>query len=193
VREHVQLGYATTVHGGQGVTCDSSHTVATGAESRQQLYVAVTRGRDANHVYLAAAGDGDEHSVITPAATHPLTAVNVPEQILGRDEAQVSAATTAARLTEPAADTTAAAARYHDSLHTAAVHVLGDGWSDRLDATLEQTCPGLTHSPAYPTLRSHLALLAVDGADPVAAFTAALARPRHRHRGRRCRRPGLAP
>ncbi len=175
VREHVQLGYATTVHGGQGVTCDSSHTVSTGAESRQQLYVAVTRGRDANHVYLLTAGDGDEHSVITPAATHPLTAVNVLEQILGRDQAQMSAATTAARLTEPAADTTAAAARYHDSLHAAAVHVLGDGWSDRLDATLEQTAPGLTHSPAYPTLRAHLALLAVDGADPVAAFTTALA------------------
>jgi len=193
VREHVQLGYATTVHGGQGVTCDSSHTVSTGAESRQQLYVALTRGRDANHVYLAAAADGDEHCVITPAATHPLTAVNILEQVLGRDQAQVSAATTAARLSEPAADTTAAAARYHDSLHTAAVHVLGDGWSERLDATLEQTCPGLTHSAAYPTLRSHLALLAVDGADPVTAFTAALARPRHRHRGRRCRRPGLAP
>jgi len=175
VREHVQLGYATTVHGGQGVTCDSSHTVSTGAESRQQLYVAVTRGRDANHVYLLTAGDGDEHCVITPAATHPLTAVNVLEQILGRDEAQVSAATTARRLTEPAADTTAAAARYHDSLHTAAVHVLGDGWSDRLDATLEQTSPGVTHSRAYPTLLGHLALLAVDGADPVAAFTAALA------------------
>jgi len=175
VREHVQLGYATTVHGGQGVTCDSSHTVSTGAESRQQLYVAVTRGRDANHVYLLTAGDGDEHCVITPAATHPLTAVNVLEQVLGRDQAQVSAATTAARLTEPAADTTAAAARYHDSLHIAAVHVLGDGWSERLDATLEQTSPGVTHSPAYPTLRSHLALLAVDGADPVAAFTAAWA------------------
>ncbi len=175
VREHVQLGYATTVHGGQGVTCDSSHTVTTGAESRQQLYVAVTRGRDANHVYLATGSDGDEHSVITPAATHPLTAVNVLEQILARDHAQVSAATTARRLTEPAADTTAAAARYHDSLHTAAVDVLGEGWSDRLDAALEQTSPAVTHSPAYPTLRGHLALLAVEGADPVAAFTAALA------------------
>jgi len=40
---------------------------------------------------------------------------------------------------------------------------------------LEQTCPGLTHSAAYPTLRGHLALLAVDGADPVTAITAAWA------------------
>ena len=174
VAEHVQLGYATTVHGAQGVTADTSHTVADGGESRQQLYVALTRGRAANHVYLVTAGDGDEHSVITPAATHPLTAVNVLEQILARDEAQVSATTTSRRLAEPAADAAAAAARYGDSLHTAAVHVLGHGWSEQLDATLEQQVPGLTDSPAYPTLRGHLALLAADGQDPVAAFTTAL-------------------
>ena len=104
VAEHVQLGYATTVHGGQGVTADTSHTITTGSESRQQLYVALTRGRDANHLYLVTAGDGDEHTVITPAATHPLTAINILEQILARDEAQVSATTTSRRLADPAAD-----------------------------------------------------------------------------------------
>ena len=95
VRQHVQLGYATTIHGGQGVTADTSHTITTGSESRQQLYVALSRGRDTNHLYLVTAGDGDEHTVITPAATHPLTAINILEQILARDEAQLSATTTA--------------------------------------------------------------------------------------------------
>ena len=175
VGQHVQLGYATTVHGGQGVTADSSHTVTSGTESRQQLYVAITRGRESNHLYLVTAMDGDEHSVITPAATHPLTAINVLEQILARDEAEPSATTTARRLADPATNLTSAAARYHDSLHTAAVHTLGPGWSDRLDTALEQSSPGVTHSPAYPTLRGHLALIAVDGRDPVAAFTTALA------------------
>ncbi len=174
VAGHVLLGYATTVHGGQGVTADTSHTITAGAESRQQLYVALTRGRAANHVYLATVGDGDEHSVITPAATHPLTAVNVLEQILARDEAQVSATSTARRLADPAADAAAAAARYRDSLHSAAVHIHGPGWAERLDATLEQQVPGIAASPAYPTLRGHLALLAATGQDPVAAFTAAL-------------------
>ncbi len=174
VREHVQLGYATTVHGGQGVTADTSHTVTAGAGSRQQLYVALTRGRAANHVYLVTAGDGDEHSVITPAATHPLTAVNVLEQILARDEAQVSATSTGRQLADPAADAAAAAARYRDSLHTAAVHLHGPGWAERLDATLEQQVPGIAASPAYPTLRGHLALLAATGQDPVTAFTTAL-------------------
>ncbi len=174
VAGHVQLGYATTVHGGQGVTADASHTVTAGAGSRQQLYVALTRGRAGNHLYLVTVGDGDEHSVITPAATHPLTAVNVLEQILARDEAQVSATSTARRLADPAADAAAAAARYRDSLHTAAVHLNGPGWAERLDATLEQQHPGLTDSPAYPTLRGHLALLAATGQDPVTAFTTAL-------------------
>ncbi len=174
VAGHVQLGYATTVHGGQGVTADTSHTVTAGAQSRQQLYVALTRGRAANHLYLVTAGDGDEHSVITPAATHPQTAVNVLEQILARDEAQVSATSTARRLADPAADAAAAAARYRDSLHSAAVHVLGRAWGAHLDAALEQQHPGITDSPAYPTLRGHLALLAVTGQDPVTAFTTAL-------------------
>ncbi|MGB8385861.1 MAG: AAA family ATPase, partial [Dermatophilaceae bacterium] len=42
VAEHVQLGYASTIHAAQGLTADTSHTVLTGTESRQQLYVALT-------------------------------------------------------------------------------------------------------------------------------------------------------
>ena len=62
VREHVELGYAATVHAAQGITAERCHTVATGQESRQLFYVAMTRGRTANHVYLVTAGDGDPHS-----------------------------------------------------------------------------------------------------------------------------------
>jgi conjugative relaxase-like TrwC/TraI family protein len=55
VAEHVQLGYAATIHLAQGVTVDTTHTVLTGTESREQLYVALTRGRHANHLHLAGA------------------------------------------------------------------------------------------------------------------------------------------
>jgi len=47
VAEHVQLGYATTVHTAQGRTADTSDTVLTGTEDRQLLYVAASRGRAA--------------------------------------------------------------------------------------------------------------------------------------------------
>jgi len=174
VAAHVQLGYATTVHGAQGVTADTCHTVSTGDETRQQLYVALTRGRDGNHLYLAAALDGDEHSVITPAATHPQTAVNVLEQVLARDEAQVSATTARQQLADPHTMLATADARYRDSLGHAAAHIQGPGWVENLETAVNQVVPGITDSPAWPTLRGHLALLAADGNDPVAAFTTAL-------------------
>ena len=50
--QHVQLGYAGTIHGAQGVTVDTTHTVLVGTESRQSLYVALSRGRFENHLYL---------------------------------------------------------------------------------------------------------------------------------------------
>ena len=56
VAAHVSLGYAATVHAAQGITADTCHTVATGDETRQLLYVAMTRGRHANHLHLATAG-----------------------------------------------------------------------------------------------------------------------------------------
>jgi DNA primase catalytic core len=174
VAEHVRLGYASTVHGGQGVTADTSHTVATGEETRQQLYVALTRGRDANHLYLAVATDGDEHAVITPAATHPQTAVNVLEQVLARDQAQISASTAREQLADPRAVLAAADARYRDSLGYAAAHIHGPGWAQCLEEAVDQVVPGIGDSPAWPTLRGHLALLAADGQDPVTAFATAL-------------------
>ena len=56
VAEHVDLGYATTAHRAQGITVDTSHTLADPATSREALYVAMTRGRDANHAYLTGPG-----------------------------------------------------------------------------------------------------------------------------------------
>ena len=91
VAENVSLGYASTVHGAQGITADASYTVATGEESRQLLYVAMTRGRHSNHVFLTTAGDGDEHSVITRDALLPPTAVDILSRVLVRDGAPVSA------------------------------------------------------------------------------------------------------
>jgi hypothetical protein len=66
-----------TIHTAQGVTADTSHTLLTGSESRQLAYTALTRGRHANHLYLEVVGDGDEHNVIRPDHTHPLTATDL--------------------------------------------------------------------------------------------------------------------
>jgi len=156
--QHLALGYASTVHAAQGATADTCHTVATGAEDRQLLYVAMTRGRTSNHLYLATAGDGDEHSVLTPDALLPPTAVDLLSRIVDRDGAQVSASTAQAQLADPAVRLGAAADRYHDSLHTAALHQLGKAGLAALDRAAEQTLPGLSDAPAWTTLRASLAL-----------------------------------
>jgi len=157
-RQHLALGYASTVHAAQGATADTCHTVATGAEDRQLLYVAMTRGRTGNHLYLATAGDGDEHSVLTPDALLPPTAVDLLTRIIDRDGAHLSATTAQAQLADPAVRLGAAADRYHDSLHVAALTQLGDQGLAALDRAADQELPGLTDAPAWTTLRASLAL-----------------------------------
>jgi ATP-dependent exoDNAse (exonuclease V) alpha subunit len=64
VQGHVVLGYATTVHGAQGRTAATSHTVLTGMETRQQLYVAASRARAAITCTSRCPRTGDDHSPI---------------------------------------------------------------------------------------------------------------------------------
>jgi hypothetical protein len=71
VQASTGLGYATTIHAAQGVTADTMHGLATGQESRQQLYTMLTRGRAANHLYLQVVGDGDPHTLIRPDTVTP--------------------------------------------------------------------------------------------------------------------------
>jgi conjugative relaxase-like TrwC/TraI family protein len=54
VAEHVDLGYAVTIQRAQGLTVDTAHAlVASPAMTREALYVALTRGREANIAYVA--------------------------------------------------------------------------------------------------------------------------------------------
>jgi len=52
VGEHVELGYAATVHRAQGMTVDRAHILMSPALTRSAAYVGLTRGREANHLYL---------------------------------------------------------------------------------------------------------------------------------------------
>lgn len=52
VAEHVDLGYAITAHRAQGLTVDTAHVVVSDTTTRENLYVAMTRGREHNHAYV---------------------------------------------------------------------------------------------------------------------------------------------
>ena len=155
------LGYATTIYGAQGVSADTMHGLLTGQESRQQLYTMLTRGRHANHLYLQVVGDGDPHSLIRPDTISPRTPTETLRQILGRDEAPVSASTLLRELNDPAARLFQAVQRYTDGLHVAAEQLLGPQTVAELDQA-DQYIPGLTTEPGWPTLRAHLLALAAE-------------------------------
>lgn len=53
VARHVQLGYATTAHRAQGRTVDTTHSIVDAGTTRENLYVAITRGRVNNQLYVA--------------------------------------------------------------------------------------------------------------------------------------------
>lgn len=57
VREHVELGYASTAHRAQGRTVDTAHAYVTTATLREPLYVMATRGRESNRLYVDTARD----------------------------------------------------------------------------------------------------------------------------------------
>jgi hypothetical protein len=175
VQTSVELGYATTVHTAQGVTADTMYGVVTGEESRQQLYTMLTRGRSANHVYIAVVGDGDPHTVLQPDNVHLRTATELFEHVLVRDASPQSATSLQREQHDPAVRLGAATARYLDALHVAAEHLAGPEVVAGLDRSAGRLLNGLTAELAWPTLRSHLLLLAAAGADPVAELLAATA------------------
>ncbi|MGO1385436.1 MAG: C-terminal helicase domain-containing protein [Arachnia sp.] len=161
------LGYAVTVHTAQGLTLDTTHGALTGTEFRQQLYVMMTRGRLANHVYVPVVGDGDEHAVLHPSSLLPETAVDVLESILSRDGAARSATTENREATAPASRLADAAAQYLDGLHVAAETMLHPDVIQALDQGANEVVEGLTDCAAWLTLRSILFLNAIDGRHPL--------------------------
>ena len=161
VRTSTGLGYATTIHSAQGVSADTMHGLATGQESRQQLYTMLTRGRHANHLYLQVVGDGDPHTIIRPDTIAPRTPTETLQQILARDEAPLSASTLLRELNDPAARLVQAVQRYTDGLDVAAEQLVGPQTVAELDQA-DQYLPGLTTEPAWPTLRAHLLAVAAE-------------------------------
>lgn len=62
--QHTQLAYASTVHRAQGSTVDTAHAVLTDRTDRAAAYVAVSRGRESNHVYLPLNEDQTRDDVL---------------------------------------------------------------------------------------------------------------------------------
>ena len=109
LRNHVHHGYAVTVHAAQGATAERCHAVLSVTGQRRSAYVAMTRGRHINKVYLyeRIAGEGDhEHGLTAQPGVHearrgePAEATANLLRLLGRDDSPhtvVETATAVAR------------------------------------------------------------------------------------------------
>ncbi|WP_433734852.1 MobF family relaxase (plasmid) [Nocardia sp. CA-129566] len=176
VAEHTALGYATTIDTSQGLTVDTCHGVLTGRETRNQLYVMLTRGRSANHAYVATALPDTEPAPFTIEARMPPTYLDVLTGVLGRDGAQLSATSADRAAADPRTRLRHSATAYADAIAAATEYRAGVELLDDIDGAAERLVPGLTDEPAYPTLRQRLSLRAAQGGDPVAILTAAVNR-----------------
>ncbi len=94
VAEHVELGYAVTTARSQGLTVDQTHTIAAIGMAREDLYVAMTRGRHTNRLYVAT--DLFDDDCPTPAGHHERTQTgrDVLDRILATSHADLSATET---------------------------------------------------------------------------------------------------
>jgi hypothetical protein len=69
---HVELAYATTAHRAQGRTVDTAHAMVSPTTTREVPYVAATRGRESNRLYVDTSYDPDpqtSHDGMTEAQT----------------------------------------------------------------------------------------------------------------------------
>ena len=76
VAEHVELGWAVTGYGNQGDTTDIAYAVIEPGTSRSHLYVAMTRGRAANHAWIP-----DPTGTLDPAEALAEVASRAPSRV----------------------------------------------------------------------------------------------------------------
>lgn len=145
VAEHVDLGYATTTHRAQGITVDRAHVLAAPGMARENLYVAMTRGRHDNHVY-AALDDVDPTCDYLPDGQHIPDGHDALAAILTTPGAELSATETIAA----SQDQVASLRRLEPIRQT----LVADAASHRWDATFPELgltaeqCEEIASSPA---------------------------------------------
>lgn len=172
VAADLELGYAATIHRAQGLTAETAHVLVDDTTTRQALYTAVTRGRHANHLYVATSGTLAADVDRPPAPERDVR--EVLTGVLARDGAEKSAtqtrrdervaASSLARLVPEYLHAWALHAEATHQLRRVPVDVLGP---DDGQAVLED--------PAWPALARTLGTLADSGEDPRAALARAAA------------------
>jgi hypothetical protein len=142
VKSHVELGYASTAHRAQGRTVDTAHAMVTATTAREVLYVAATRGRESNRLYVDTFYDPDYDTSHGPVTQQP--SQDVLRGVLANTGADTSAHTVIGQAMDTAESIPTLAAEYL----TIARHAQAERWDTLLDTS------GLTASQAMQVRES---------------------------------------
>ena len=174
VATHVELGYAATINRVQGMTVDTSHIlVDPQSTSREQLYVAATRGRESNRMYAVVE---ETLEVDAHAPDHLRTNIlDALTAVLGRESAERSATEEFQRAQDGSASLATLLPAYEDAL----ARVYDPDRLERMEAVVRdvlgsEIADRVVRDEAWTHLASRLAAHEAHGADVRAQLTAAV-------------------
>ncbi|MFM2721650.1 MobF family relaxase [Microbacterium mcarthurae (nom. nud.)] len=152
--EHLDLGYAVTSYRAQGITVDTSHVLVDAAMTRENLYVALTRGRQTNVAYVAIDKPDDSHQGPHPGDNTEATARSVLHGVLQHVGAELSAHETITTEQDAWANIGQLAAEYE----TLAAAAQRDRWAlmVRASGLTEEEAEDAIASPAFGALTAEL-------------------------------------
>jgi conjugative relaxase-like TrwC/TraI family protein len=144
VKQHLELGYAVTSHRAQGITTDTAHVVVTAGTTHEDLYVAMTRGRDANTAFVAVDRPDVAHVGPRPGDDEDATARSVLCGVLNHVGAELSAHETIVAEQDTWGSVAHLAAEYEA--------IAGTAQHDRWAALVR--CSGLSFGQAQEVIKS---------------------------------------
>src|SRR5690606_7766824 len=153
VAEHVDLGYAVTAHRAQGITTDTAHVLVEPTTTRENFYVAMTRGRDSNRAYVVL-NRPDDHAAPHPSDNPDATARTVLFGVLQHVGAELSAHETITAEQEAWGSIAQLAAEY-ETIAQAAQH---DRWAGliRTSGLTDEQAEAVIDSDAFGALTAEL-------------------------------------
>jgi conjugative relaxase-like TrwC/TraI family protein len=150
MKRHVELGYAVTSHRAQGITTDTAHVVIASSTTRENVYVAMTRGREANTAYVAIDQPDVAHVGPRPGNDADPTARSVLYGVLQHVGAELSAHETIAAEQDASGSIAQLAAEY-ETIAAAAQRARWASMLRETGLTQHQTDDAI-HSEAFGAL-----------------------------------------
>ena len=154
--EYVQLGYASTINRAQGSTVDTTHAVVDASTDRAAAYVALSRGRESNKLYVATDETTTRDDVLTAITANFDRNLSFHEEAAAQRTAERNVANRLAR---------------YDDLSTTAMEEAMKNVV--INAVGEEAAQPIYTADGWGALATELAKTYRGGLDPEAVFTRA--------------------